>query len=336
MHIGDAKVEKAEITLTTYSEHTHQERVPIKPQHCVPERARDGEVLWINVTGLHDVGILEALGKIYGLHHLTLEDILNTDQRPKLEVFDDYIFIVLKLLERGKGQQLIEGEQISFVLGRDFLLTFEERECSAFKTVSQRIREGKGRIRRESSDYLAYALIDAAVDNYFLVLEDVDGRIEDLESELLLDSAAEALRTIQILKKDLIYLRRSVWPLREVIGGLERDESGFIRDSTKIYLRDISDHTIHVIDIIESFRDLIAGILELHLSSMSNRMNSIMKVLTMIATVFIPLTFIAGVYGMNFRHMPELEWPWGYPAVLAVMLLMGAFMVFYFRKRKWL
>jgi magnesium transporter len=294
-------------------------------------------IQWVDVSGLHDVRILETLGHAYGLHVLTMEDILNTHQRPKLEFFDDYVFVVLRMLQPGKGQEPLEGEQISLILGRDFLLTFQEREEDVFATVRQRIRDAKGRIRKHSADYLAYALIDTTVDHYFHVLEEIEGTIENLESGILFqDSDVEALQAIQLTKKDLLYLRRAVWPLREVIGGLQRDESGLVRESTQLFLRDVYDHTIQVIDTIESFRDVLSGVQDLYLSLLSNRMNTIMKVLTVIATIFIPLTFVAGVYGMNFKHMPELDWRWGYPAVWAIMLGLGSMMVLYFKRKKWL
>jgi magnesium transporter len=336
IHIGEEKLEKAEVTLTTYDEHNYQERVGVEVAECHPDRVIQGGVKWVNVIGLHDIGVLETLGQAYGLHVLTMEDILNTDQRPKLEAFDDYIFVVLKMLQPERGRELIEGEQISMVLGRDFLLTFQEREGDVFGVVRQRLREAKGKIRKHGADYLAYALIDATVDHYFLVLEDVEGTIENLETDLFRELDSDVFRAIRLTKRDLIYLRRSVWPLREVIGGLQKEESGLMRDSTQIYLRDVYDHTIQVIDTIESLRDLLSGILELYLSSLSNRMNNIMKVLTLIATIFIPLSFIAGVYGMNFEYMPELKWRWGYPVVWGIMLGLGLLMLTYFKKKKWI
>ena len=336
VHVGEQKVDKAEVTLFVYDEESVRERVSIEPEECRPEEIVGGAVKWVNVTGLHDVEVPKKLGDAYGLHPLTVEDILNTDQRPKLEVFDDYLFVVVKVLRAGRAGELIEGEQVSFVLGRDFLLSFQEGDEDVFGPVEQRIRQGKGRVRKQGADYLAYALIDSIVDHYFLLLEEMEDRIEQLESSLLQVSDSETLRDSQTIKKSLTFLRRSVWPLREVISGLQRDESDLVRSSTQVYLRDVHDHTIQVIDTIESFRELLAGILDLSLSALSNRMNNVMKVLTIIATIFIPLTFIAGVYGMNFKYMPELEWPWSYPAVMALMLVLGLIMVGYFKKKKWL
>lgn len=336
LHVGEQKVDKAEVTLLVYDGETVRGPVSIEPEECRPERIDREAVKWVNVKGLHDVEVLKKLADSYGLHPLTVEDILNTDQRPKLEVFDDYLFLVVKVLRPGGAGELIEAEQVSFVLGHDFLLSFQEGDEDLFGHVEQRIRQGKGRVRKQGADYLAYVLIDSIVDHYFLLLEETEDRIEQLESSLLQVSDSDTLRESQAIKKGLAFLRRSVWPLREVISGLQRDQSDLVRSSTQVYLRDVYDHTIQVIDTIESFRELLAGILDLSLSTLSNRMNSIMKVLTIIATIFIPLTFIAGVYGMNFKYMPELEWPWSYPAVMALMLLLGLVMVGYFRKKKWL
>ncbi len=215
-------------------------------------------------------------------------------------------------------------------------MTFQEKEVDLFGPIRERIRTAKGRIRKHGADYLAYTILDTAVDHYFLLLEDMEESIEKLESTILAEADGDVLHVIQLMKRELIYLRRSVWPLREVIGGLQRGDSPLVSDSTQIYLRDVYDHTIQVIDTMESFRDLNAGILELHLSTISNRMNSIMKVLTIIATIFIPLTFIAGIYGMNFEYMPELKWTWGYPAALAIMSFLGFLMLFFFRRKGWL
>ena len=336
MHVGEQKVDKSEVSLIVYDEETVREQMSIEPEVSRPDKVDQGAVKWVRVTGLHDVEVLNKVGKAYGLHPLTVEDILNTDQRPKIEVFDNYVFLVAKVLRAGHGDELIRGEQVSFVPGCDFLLSFQEGDEDVFGLVEQRIRRGQGRIRKQGADYLVYALVDSIVDHYFLLLEEMEERIEQLESDLLRGTDSEQLQDTQILKKDLVFLRRSVWPLREVIGGLQRDESELVRPSTQVFLRDVYEHTIQVVDTIESFRDLLAGIQDLSLSALSNRMNNIMRVLTIIATIFIPLTFIAGVYGMNFKHMPELEWPWSYPAVMVFMLAVGLLMVAYFKKKKWL
>ncbi len=253
-----------------------------------------------------------------------------------MEDFDDYIFLIVKMLYFEEDENAVKAEQVGLILGLNFVISFEEGEGDVFNPVRERIRNGKGRIRKLGSDYLAYALMDVIVDSYFLILERIGDWIEDLEEALLDEPRPETMQAIHSLKVEMLLFRKSVWPLREVISSVERGESVLIRESTGIYLRDVYDHTIHVIDTIETFRDLLSGLLDLYISSVSNRMNEVMKVLTIIATIFIPLTFIAGVYGMNFRYMPELEWRSGYHAALLVMLIIGVGMAIYVRKRGWL
>jgi len=253
-----------------------------------------------------------------------------------MEDFDDYIFLILKLLYFEEYENAVKAEQVGLILGSNFVISFEEGAVEVFNPVRERIRNGKGRIRKLGPDYLAYALMDVIVDSYFLILERVGDRIEDLEEDLLDEPRPETMQAIHSLKGEMLLFRKSVWPLREVISSVERGESDLVRESTVIYLRDIYDHTIHVIDTVETFRDLLSGLLDLYISSVSNKMNEVMKVLTIIATIFIPLTFIAGVYGMNFRYMPELEWRFGYPLALLIMLIIGAGMVIYVKKRRWL
>jgi magnesium transporter len=335
VHIGEQKAEEVRITVIEYDEAHFQEREIETVQECLAFKDKP-TVTWINVDGIHEVEVLELLGDCFGLHPLVLEDILNTDQRPKMEDFGDYLFVVLKTFSCNDQSDELEPEQISLVLGPSFVLSFQEREGDVFNPIRERIRNGKGRIRRMGADYLAYALLDSIVDYYFIVLEQVGEKVEFLEEELVTNPTPETLQTIHNLKREMIFLRKSVWPLREVIGALERGESSLIKESTGIYLRDVYDHTIHVVDTIETFRDMISGMLDIYLSSVSNRMNEVMKVLTIIATIFIPLTLIAGIYGMNFQYMPELGWPWGYPMVWLVRLVIGALMLVYFRRRKWL
>jgi len=292
-------------------------------------------VSWINIDGLNDVEIIEKAGKHFGLHPLTQEDILHTGQRPKLEDFDNYLYIVLKMLSFDKEQKEILAEQVSIVLGANYVLSFQEAVGDVFTPIRERIRNNKGRIRKMGNDYLAYALIDTVVDNYFIILEGIGEKIEALEEELLKNPTLKTLHAIHNLKRELLFLRKSVWPLRELVNGLQRGESRLIQATTNVYLRDVYDHTIQVIDTIETFRDVISGMLDMYLSSVSNKMNEVMKVLTIFAAIFIPLTFMAGIYGMNFKYMPELEWKWGYYTLLLVMLSIGTAMVFYFRKKKW-
>ncbi|MCJ7687321.1 MAG: magnesium/cobalt transporter CorA, partial [Desulfobacteraceae bacterium] len=260
----------------------------------------------------------------------------HTGQRPKMEDLGDYIFIVLKMLMPAKTEGDFDAEQVSLILGSNFVISFQEKQGDVFNTIRERIKMGKGRIRKTGSDYLAYTLLDAIIDNYFVILEDVGEKIETMQEEVLANPDPSILKVIQDTKRNMIFLRKSVWPLRETISNLERGESSLIGDSVGPYLRDVYDHTIQVIDTVETFRDTISGTLDIYLSSLSNKMNEVMKVLTIIATIFIPLTFIAGLYGMNFKFMPELEWKWSYLVIWIVFLVVGALMLIGFRRKKWL
>lgn len=335
VHIGEKKTEKVRITIIDYDEANFEENEIKTIEECFPFKDKT-TVTWINIDGIHDIKIIEKIGKHFDLHPLILEDIVNTGQRPKIEDFGDYIFIVLKMLYYNEKEDEVQAEQVSLILGSNFVISFQEREGDVFNPIRERIRSGKGRIRKMGADYLAYTLIDTIVDNYFIIPEKLGERIESIEEELVTDPTPETLQTIHTLKRKLIFLRKSLWPLREVVSGLQRTESTLIHESTDIYLRDVYDHTIQVIDTIETSRDILSGMLDIYLSSVSNRMNQIMKVLTIIATIFMPLTFIAGIYGMNFEFMPELTWPWAYPLVLLVMVVIGISMLIYFRRKKWL
>ncbi len=336
IHIGEKKAEELRITVIDYDEGSFQEKEIKTIEECFLFRETPS-VTWINVEGLHEVEILEKLGECYGFHPLVLEDILNTDQRPKMEDYGNYLYVVLKMLSHNGQKNEIMTEQVSILLGSNFVISFQEGgEGDVFNPIRDRIKNGKGRIRKMGADYLAYALLDAVVDNYFIIMEKLGEKIELIEEELIAQPTSETLHVIHHMKREMIFLRKAVWPLREVISGLERGETSLLKESTRIYLRDIYDHTIQVIDTIETFRDMVSGMLDIYLSSVSNRLNSVMKVLTIIATIFMPLTFLAGIYGMNFKYMPELEWKWGYPLVWGVMIGIGAFMLIYFRKKKWL
>lgn len=315
---------------------THIEESEVKSaEECFPFRDKP-TVTWINVDGIHQVDLIAKLGEHFKLHPLILEDILNTGQRPKLEDYGDYLFIVLKMLAYDEQRAAVHTEQLSIILGKTHVLSFQEQEGDSFDPIRERIRNGKGRIRKMGADYLAYALVDAIVDHYFVILEKIGERLEVLEEELVTDPRSETLTAVHRLKREMILLRKSVWPLRELISSLERGESELVRKATHVFLRDVYDHTIQVIDTIETYRDMLSGMLDLYLSTISNKMNAVMKVLTIIATIFIPLTFVAGIYGMNFEFMPELHWRWGYPVVLILMLGCGIAMLYYFRKKNWL
>ena len=335
VHIGERKIEQIRITLIDYNEQNVQERVVEKVEECFSFKDIP-TVTWINIDGLHSIDTIEKIGKHFELHPLILEDILNTGQRPKCEDYEKCLFTVLKMLRYDNESNSIHSEQVSLVLGQNFVISFQEDVGDVFEQIRDRIRNAKGRIRKMSADYLAYALIDAIVDNYFLILEKMGEQIESMEEELIAEPSDKTVRMIHSLKRELIFLRKSVWPLRELISSLEKTESSLITDTTQPYLRDVYDHTIQVIDTVESFRDMVSGMLDVYLSSISNRMNAVMKVLTIIATIFIPLTFIAGVYGMNFKYMPELEWKWAYPAVWLIMTIVVIVMLIYFKRKKWL
>lgn len=335
VHIGERKVQTPKISIIDYDATKFQEEEIQAVEECFIFKDKP-TVTWINIDGLHQTEILEKLGDCYGFHPLVLEDILNTDQRPKMEDYGDYVYIVLRSLEYNHQKEEIESDQISIIMGQNFVFSFQEKEGDTFDPIRERIRSGKGRIRKMGADYLTYSLLDSIVDNYFILLEKLGEKIEFLEEQLVTSPTPETLQTIHNLKRELLFLRKAVWPLREVVGSLERGESSLIQASTRIYLRDLYDHTIQVIDNVETFRDMISGILDIYLSSVSNRLNSVMKVLTIIATIFMPLTFLAGIYGMNFKYMPELEWRWGYPFICFVMMGIGIFMLVYFKKKKWL
>jgi magnesium transporter len=335
VHLGEKRGEPVRITCIDYDERHVRERQVQSVAECLDAR-RTSAVTWINIDGIDDIPVIEALGKAFDLHPLVLEDIVAVGQRPKFEDYERHGFIVLKMLRYDAGQQAIDVEQVGLVFGEGFVVSFQERQGDVFDPVRDRIRGSKGRIRKVGADYLTYALIDSVVDSYFSILERVSEGIEALEEELVGQPSESTLHRIHGFKREMIVLRRSIWPLRELAGAMQREEVGLVSQQTRVYLRDVYDHTIQIIDTIESFRDIVSGMLDLYLSSISNRMNAVMKVLTIIATVFIPLTFVAGIYGMNFKHMPELEWRWGYPVVLLVMLALALVMFAYFRKKKWL
>jgi magnesium transporter len=334
VHVGDRKTEEARVTVMDYDEQQVREREVEAAEECVA-MAEAPTVTWINVDGLHEVSVIESIGECFGLHPLVLEDILDTGHRPKLEDYEGYVYVVGRVYWYSEEGEL-RTEQISYVLLPNMVITFQEGREEVFESVRERIRSGQGRIRKAGADYLAYALLDAMIDTYFSALEELGDRIEAREAELVTSAAPETLRAIHRLKRDAALLRKSIWPLREVMSRLERGESGVFADETAIFLRDAYDHAIQVADTIETYRELLAGMLDTYLSSVSNRMNEVMKVLTIIATLFIPLTFVAGIYGMNFDYMPELHWRWAYPVAWAVMLTAVAVMIAYFRRRRWL
>ncbi len=288
------------------------------------------------MTGLHDTETIGKIGNNFNIHPLVLEDILNTEHRPKSELTDTSVFVVVKMISYDEIKLEVEMEQVSLILGPNFVISFQEREGDIFDSLRERIKNGKGRIRKKGSDYLLFALLDIIVDNYFVVLEKLGERIEALENSVFSNPKPEQLQDIHKIKREMIFLRKSIWPLREMISGLIRDEIDQIDESTVPFLQDLYDHTIQVIDTVEAFRDTASGLLDGYLSSISNKTNEVMKVLTIIATIFIPLTFMAGVYGMNFENMPELKLAWSYPVLWLLMIAVGLVMIVFFRRKKWL
>lgn len=337
IHVGERKAEKTKITIIDYDEQSYQQKEAGSVEECFVFK-ETATVTWINIDGVDDAGIIGRVGECYGIHPLILEDIMTTAQRPKMEDMGSYIYIVLRMLSSAKGSAEVQSEQVSLIVGPNFVISFQESASlgDVFDPVRDRIRTGKGRMRKLGADYLAYALIDAIVDNYFVILEKLGERVEVLEEELVTAPDQKTLHEIHALKREMIYVRKSVWPLREVVSGLARAESPLVKETTGIFLRDVYDHTIQVIDNIETYRDMLSGMIDIYLSSVSNRMNQVMKVLTIIATIFIPLTFLAGVYGMNFKHMPELEWRYGYFVIWGVMIAIGIVMLIMFKKKKWM
>ena len=335
VHIGERRTEDVRITLMDYDERNVDERWDLTPEACSPFKASP-TVTWVNVTGIHDINVIETFGKVFDIHPLVLEDVVHTGQRPKMEDMGAYLYVVMKMLSLTNGEKSFEAEQLSLIVGSNFVISFQEREGDVFQTIRDRIHKGKGRIRKSGSDYLAYALMDAMVDNYFIILENMGEKIEVLQESVLSEPDPSNLREIQEMRREMAFLRRSIWPLREAISAIQRTESPLIGETVAPYLRDVYDHTIQVIDTVETLRDAVSSTLDIYLSSLSNKMNEVMKVLTIIATIFIPLTFIAGIYGMNFKFMPELEWHWGYPAVGLLMLILGVLMLLGFKKKNWL
>ncbi len=335
VHTGVKKVEEVRVTFLDYDEQGINERVDVAVADVLPFRDSP-TVSWVNVDGLHDVDLVQHIGDHFGIHPLVLEDVLSVGQRPKAEEYDAFVYVVLPMLSWNAEGRHIEEEQVSLILGPSWVFTFQERAGDQFEPVRERLRQAKGRIRSRGADYLAYALIDAIVDHYFQVLEAIGSATEELELEVLEDPSPATMQRLHHLKREMVVMRRAVWPLRDMVNGLVRTDSALVQQPTRVFLRDVYDHAIQIIDSVESLRDVISGILDLYLSNLSNRTNEVMKVLTIMATIFIPLTFVAGVYGMNFEHMPELGVPWAYAAVWGVMIAMALAMVAFFRRKGWL
>jgi magnesium transporter len=341
VYVGKERTETVRIDVTDYSETEHTTKSDITVDECAHYKDR-ATISWINVEGVHNSALIENLGECFGIHPLVLEDIVNTGHRPKLEDSDDYIFVTLKMLRGFTGAGDLKSEQVSVLFGNNWVMTFQEIGEDVFKPVRSRIVKTVPRVRLMSTDYLAYALIDAVVDHYFVLLEQIGERIEELDDEVSDSPKPEHLESIRKLKWQLIFMRKAIWPLREVIGGLERIESAMVKDTTGPYVRDLYEHAIQVIETVETYRDMVSGLLDLYHTSISNRMNETMKVLTIFASIFIPLGFLAGVYGMNFDttaspfNLPELGFKYGYILFWVIAVTIGGGLLLFFRRKKWL
>ena len=335
-YTGDHPLTDPVVEYITYSKHDYHEVSGVDVDKCLAEHKEPGLTTWVSVEGLHDVALIKNVAKYFDLHPLTIEDILNVEQRPKVEEFENYFFITLKMLVWQKKSSTFLIKQVSIVLGKDFVLTFQETDTTLFDNVKERLKStANQRLRQHGADYLAYRLIDMLVDQYFVVLEALGDQIEKIEELILTDPTQQNMRSMYRLKRQLLILRKAVWPMREAISHLVHVEEGLISPFTRVYLRDVYDHTVQAIDTLETFRDMLGTMMDVYLSSLTNRMNEVMKTLTIIATIFIPITTIASIYGMNFTYMPELSWHWGYYAVLCVMLAIAAGMMTYFWRKKW-
>ena len=334
VYTGPDRAEPVRISLVEYDQESLDERLLTDPDFG--EMARSSRVTWINIDGLNDLELIKNIGSAFDLHLLTLEDLVSTGQRPKHEEYEDYFFVVLRMLTLDADEWRVKEEQVSIILGDGYVLSFQETTGDVWDAVRDRIRTPPARIRGRGADYLAYALIDAIVDHYFQILEKVGDKVEELETEVLENPTTDTMHRIHQLRQEMLVVRRAVWPLRELTNSLIRTDSTLISDETEIFLRDVYDHTVQVIDTSETLREVVSGLMDLYLSSVSNRMNEIMKVLTIMASIFIPLTFMAGVYGMNFQNMPELGIPWAYPALLVVMVAVGLGLLLLFKRKGWI
>lgn len=334
IHVGEKKSEFATIRQIRYNQTVYEDHALSCPAEIIGSKEFAG-VCWYIASGIHDVEKMEKTGALFGIHPLIMEDILNTLQRPKYEDMGDYFYVVLKMLEYDATIKEIKSDQLSFILGANYVLTFQERETAIFEPIKERVHMGKGRSRKLGADYLLYSLLDTVVDNYFVVLEAIGEDIELLEEQLLVEPSPRILQIVHKLKREMLFLRRAVWPVREILNGLLKTEAPLIQDSTHIFLSDVYDHTIQIIDTVETYRDMVWGLQDLYLSSISNKTNEVMKILTIIATIFIPLSFLSGMYGMNFQVMPELKWKYGYYIVWGIMIVGGGIMAYIFKRKKW-
>jgi magnesium transporter len=336
VHTGAKKEERARVSYIDYDAQHLTEREDVQDLSVLWGLCDSPSISWVNVDGLHDTALVERIGERFGIHPLVLEDIVHVGQRPKVEEYDEYLYVVLYQLEWQGEEEMVAEEQVSLVIGPNFVFSFQERQGDDFATIRERLRTGKGKLRERGSDYLAYALIDATVDNYFSILDQIGRVTEQVELELLEQPSQDTMRKLQQIKREMLVVRRTIWPLREVMASLMRSESELISEDTKVYLRDVHDHSVQVLEAVETLRDVVSGMIDLYLSQVAQRTNEAIRVLTVMASIFIPLTFIVGVYGMNFDYMPELQSRWGYPVVWAVMISTAAGLLLWFKKRDWI
>lgn len=337
IYTGDAKTVMPRVTVVAYTPEDYYEKSGATLAECLPvDFKAKPTVTWVNVEGLNDVKLVEQITKQYNLHPLTIEDIVNVGQRSKIDEFDNYLFVTLKTLQWDVTKKNFSMGEVSLAIGVDFLLSFQDRVSPAFDSIRERIHTiPQQGLRKQGPDYLAYRLMDIIIDQYFLVLEGLGDQIEKLEDSIITNPTREKARALYRLKNQMLVLRKAIWPIREVVNQLVKVPDGIIMPGTQVYFRDLYDHTVQAIEGIETFREILSNMLDIYLSSLTNRMNEIMKVLTVIATIFIPVTFIASVFGMNFKYMPGLEWPWGYPVVLILMFCVIGGMIYYFKRKKW-
>lgn len=334
IHVGERLSEEVKISLIKYCQDSFTTEI-LNDFSSIEYSPSETSTSWVNVDGLHDIKLIEQVGNKFNIHPLTLEDVLNTTQRPKIDFDDKYIYVVLKMLYYNNELREIRSEQVSLIIFKKYLFSFQEFEGDVFDDLRKRLQKNKSNIRSKGTDYLAYSLLDSIIDSYFDILENIGTTIDDVEDKLLSNPDKAIMPEIYNLKREMILLRNSVWPLREILGSLIKSDNSIVEDKTLMYLRDIYDHTIQVMDIIETYRDILSGMLDTYLSSISNKTNDVMKILTIFSTIFIPLTFLAGIYGMNFDYMPELRLKYGYILFWVITLITIIFMVNYFKKKKW-
>ena len=335
IHTGDKQLSKVKIRIIDYSPSKLEVREDVNLKDCVPPTEGEG-IRWIQVKGVHDVETIQSIGKAFDLHPLVIEDLVRTQQRPKVETIQNGAFLVVRPFSFDKEEKRLKSEQLSIVFGKGIVITFQESYPNMFDAIEKRAKQAMGHLRTGTADYLMYTILDLVVDRYFLVLEQLGDKIETLEDELVREASGDMLHEIYGLKRNIMSMRRHVWPLREVVFQLNRDESHLIHETTQLYLRDLYDHVIRITDLLETYRESLTAMVDIYLSSMSNRMNEVMQVLAVVSTIFIPLTLMASIYGMNFPNMPELTLSYGYPLFLFGMISIGVILGLYFRRIGWI